>query len=53
MNSPSRVQVIYFSECAFVINDLDCMTLLGNAHILCIICDMVLEPYETSRCYMV
>jgi hypothetical protein len=47
------VEVIYFSECAFVIDDLDFMTLLGNVHILCIVCDVVLEPYETSRCYMV
>jgi hypothetical protein len=45
---PNRVEVIYFSECAFVIDVLDSMTLLGNVHILCIICDMVLEPCETS-----
>jgi hypothetical protein len=52
----SRVEVIYFSECAFVIDDLDCMTLLGNIHILCIISSQLrlngtkfLEPYETSR----
>jgi hypothetical protein len=31
------IKVIYFLECAFVIGDLDCMTLLNNVHILCII----------------
>jgi hypothetical protein len=49
----SNVEIIYFSECAFVIDDLDCMTQLDNVHILCIICNMILEAYETSRCYMV
>jgi hypothetical protein len=55
MNSLYRVEVIYFSECAFMIGDLDCMTLLGTVHILCIIASefrlidtKVLEPYETS-----
>jgi hypothetical protein len=56
MSPPTRVEVIYFLECAFMIGDLDCMTLLGNVHILCIIASefrligtKVLEPYETSR----
>jgi hypothetical protein len=31
------IEVIYFSQCAFLIGDLDCMTLLCNVHILCII----------------
>jgi hypothetical protein len=31
------VEVIYFLQCAFLIGDLDCMTLLGNVYILCII----------------
>jgi hypothetical protein len=31
------IEVIYFLKCAFVIGDLDCMTLLNNVHILCII----------------
>jgi hypothetical protein len=48
MNPPSRIEVIYFSKCAFVIDDLNCMILLGSVHILYIICDMILEPYETS-----
>jgi hypothetical protein len=52
MNSPTRVEVIYFLKCAFLIRDLDCMSLLGNIHILCIIPleirligTKVLEPY--------
>jgi hypothetical protein len=39
-----------------VIDDLDCMTLLGNVHIFCIIASQfrlidtkLLEPYEISR----
>jgi hypothetical protein len=31
------VEVIHFSQCAFLIGDLDCTTLLDNIHILCII----------------
>jgi hypothetical protein len=53
---PTRVELIYFLECVFVIGDLDCMTLLSNVHILCIIASEfrligtnVLEPYETCR----
>jgi hypothetical protein len=56
MNSPIRVEVIYFLECAIFISDLDCMTLLSNAHILYIIAlditligTKVLEPYETCK----
>jgi hypothetical protein len=33
---PTRVEVIYFLECAFLIGDLNCMPLLGNVHVLCI-----------------
>jgi hypothetical protein len=50
------VEVIYFSKCAFLVGDLDRMTLLGNVHILCIIASefrligtKVLEPYETYK----
>jgi hypothetical protein len=32
-NPPIRVEII-FLECAFFIGDLDCMTLLGNIHVL-------------------
>jgi hypothetical protein len=56
MNSPSRVEVIYFLECAVVIDNLDCMTLLANVHIFCITVSQFrligikfLEPYETSK----
>jgi hypothetical protein len=43
------VEVIYFLKCAFVIDDLDCITLLDNVRILCIIyATWCLEPYETS-----
>jgi hypothetical protein len=56
MNSPTRIKVIYFSECTFFIGDLDCMILLGNVHILCIIPSeirligaKVLELYETYK----
>jgi hypothetical protein len=31
------IEVIYFSQCVFLIGDLNCMTLLGDVHILCII----------------
>jgi hypothetical protein len=37
MNPPTRVEVIYFLECAFLIGDLDHKTLLGNGHVLYII----------------
>jgi hypothetical protein len=44
----SRVKVIFLNV-HFVIDVLDYITLLANVHILCIICDMVLEPYETCH----
>jgi hypothetical protein len=31
------VEAIYFVECAFLIDDLNHMTLLGHVHVLCII----------------
>jgi hypothetical protein len=52
---PSRVEVIYFSRCVFLIGDLDCMILLVNVYILSItpseirlIGTKVLEPYILS-----
>jgi hypothetical protein len=53
MNSPV---IYFFSEFAFLIGNLDRITLLSNVHILCIIASefkligtKVLEPYEKCR----
>jgi hypothetical protein len=37
MHSPTRIEVIYLLEGAFLIGDFNHMTLLGNVHIVCII----------------